>query len=286
MTMTGTLLSRVKRLLNRYDIRPRKGLGQNFLVDEQVLSRIVSAAEISAQDVLVEVGPGLGLLTRELAGKARQVIGIELDPRLAELLRREMADVANLTIVEGDVLDYPPAELLSRHAGGGTEFKVVGNLPYYVASAVLRHYLEAAVKPSLMVVTVQKEVGQAIAATSAKASLLSLSVQLYARPQVVTIVPPSAFHPPPRVQSIVLRLDTLPAPAVEVSDSEGFFSLVRAGFTSRRKQLRNSLAQGLKTTPEETVSLLNAVGIDPRRRAETLTLGEWRAIWEKRGTPA
>ena len=246
-----------------------------------MLSQIIAASQLSPQDVVIEVGPGLGILTRELARKARQVIAIELDPRLAELLERELATFANVTIVRGNALDFSPEELLNRHANAKMNYKVVANLPYYLASALLCHFVEAARKPSLLVVTVQREVGEVIAAASGKMRLLSLAIQLHARPQTVALVPPKAFYPSPKVDSLVLRLDTLPAPAIQVSNVESLFALIRCGFSSPRKQLRNSMAQGLSLPAEEVGSMLESISIDPHRRAETLNLEEWQKVWEK-----
>ncbi|MBI4187560.1 MAG: ribosomal RNA small subunit methyltransferase A [Chloroflexi bacterium] len=282
----GNLLAETRGLLRRFGLRARKGLGQHFLVDERVLETIVSAAELGPADVVIEVGPGLGILTRELAGRAGRVIAIELDGELAAILERTMAGFDNVTILNADVLAVAPGALLEEQrsespaaAAGPLSYKVVANLPYYITSPVLRHFLEASVKPQLMVVTVQKEVAEAIAAGPGQMSLLSVSVQFYGRPEIVGRVPARCFYPAPEVDSAVLRVRLYPEPPVTVSDVTGFFKVVRAGFAARRKQIANSLALGLGLPKAVALPLLKEAGIAAQRRAETLTLDEWARLY-------
>lgn len=270
-----SLLPQTRRLLRRFGLQARKGLGQHFLIDEEVLKRIVASAELSAGDVVLEIGPGLGMLTGELASKARRVVAIELDNKLAAVLKEMLASFNNVAIVNADILDLDPAQLIPKQTG----YKVVANLPYYIASAVLRHFLEASLKPKTMVVMVQKEVAEAIAAKPGRMSLLSVSVQFYGQPEIVDYVPAHCFYPPPEVDSAVLRIDLYPRPAVAVADEKGFFELVRAGFTASRKQIGNSLAQGLDMPKTEVLSLLAKANIISQRRAETLNLEEWGVLW-------
>jgi len=234
-----SLLAETKNLLRRSGLRARKRLGQHFLIDDDVQHQILSAAELTTDDTVLEVGPGLGIMTRELARKVRRVIAIELDDKLAAFLKHEMASLPNVTIINQDILKVDPASLLSEPE----PYKVVANLPYYITSPVLRHFLEAAIKPGLMVVMVQKEVAEIIAAGPGKRSLLSISVQLYGQPRIISQVPARAFHPSPEVDSAILRVDLYPKPAVAVDDTKSFFETVRAGFASPRKQLANSLAR-------------------------------------------
>jgi 16S rRNA (adenine1518-N6/adenine1519-N6)-dimethyltransferase len=192
-----------------------------------------------------------------------------------------MGSRPNVELVLGDILKLSPKELLGGRSGElCLPYKVVANLPYYITSPVLRHFLWSARKPSLMVVMVQKEVGEAIAATEGKQSLLALMVHLFSRPTIVRRVPARSFRPPPRVNSVVLRLDVCQEPAVSVPDIEGLFQVIRAGFSSPRKQLRNSLAVGLGLPTNDTVTLLSRAGIVQTRRAETLSLDEWKRLWE------
>jgi 16S rRNA (adenine1518-N6/adenine1519-N6)-dimethyltransferase len=282
-----TLLSQTKGLLRRLDLKARKGLGQHFLIDEEVLKVIAPAAELTPDDVVVEVGPGLGVLTKELARQAGWVIAVELDDRLAAILKRTLASVSNVTIINKNILQVDPAALLEEQKqklplakGKPLNYKVVANLPYYITSAVLRHFLEASLKPRLMVVMVQKEVAEAIAAKPGRLSLLSISVQFYGQPEIVSYVPARCFHPMPEVDSTILKIALYPKPAVVVKDVDGFFNLVRAGFSASRKQIANSLAQGLGLAKADVLPLLQKAGIIYKRRAETLALDEWQRLWQ------
>ncbi len=281
---TEPLLDKTKKLLRRFGLRARKGLGQHFLIDEEVLGLITSAAELTPNDVVMEIGPGLGVLTRELASQAGWVIAVELDNKLAAILGETLASFNNITIVNEDVLRIAPAALLqeqkpSRAISSPLRYKVVANLPYYITSPVLRHFLEASLKPQIMVVMVQREVAEEIAAKPGRMSLLSISVQLYGEPTIIGYVPARCFYPAPEVDSAILRIALYPQPAVEITDKESFFALVRAGFSASRKQIVNSLAQGLALPKAEAFSLLEETGIAPQRRAETLTLEEWTHLW-------
>lgn len=273
-----------REILRRYGLKPRKGLGQNFLVDRGALARIVAAADLSPEDTVVEVGPGVGHLTRLLSEAAGRVIAVELDSNLAALLRRELADRPNVEIVEGDILALDPAALADARATG-RPYKVVANLPYYITSAALRHLLEAQPPPALLVVTVQREVADRITASPGDMSLLAVSVQFYGRPRRVARIPAGAFFPPPKVDSAIVRIDVYPPEErpVQVADTQRFFDIVRAGFGQKRKQLRNSLAAGLHLPSERVEAALARAGIDPHRRAETLSLKEWEALYQAIG---
>ncbi|GAG33258.1 unnamed protein product, partial [marine sediment metagenome] len=216
-----SLLAETRRLLRQSDLRARKGLGQHFLIDGGVLETIISAAELKPDDVILEVGPGLGILTRELAQKAGGVIAIELDDKLAALLKQTLAAFNNVTIINGDVLKIKPASLLEERKLSPV-YKVVANLPYYITSPVLRHFLEAEAKPRMMIVMVQKEVAEAIAAEPGDMSLLSVSIQFYGEPRIISIVPAESFYPAPEVDSAILKIDIYPKPRVDVEQA-GFF---------------------------------------------------------------
>lgn len=272
--------SSAARLLRQFDIKPHKGLGQNFLISEGVLRRIIGAAELSEQDVIIEVGAGLGTLTRHLAQHAGRVIALEIDQRLLPVLRQTLDQYSSVRIVHGDVLAIEPEDLVSG------PYKVVANLPYYITSAILRHFLEAQAKPSRMVVTVQREVMERIMASPGDMSLLAVSVQLYGRPSIVTRVPPGAFYPSPRVHSAVLRIDLHERPIVEVDDVKRFFDVVRAGFAQRRKQLRNSLSQGLDLPVGRIVDALHRCGIDEKQRPQELSIEQWALLCQELSEPA
>jgi len=269
-------------------IRPRKSLGQHFLTDRRVLQRILAAASLSSTDTVVEVGAGKGVLTQALAAAAGKVIAVEIDERLCAHLRSRLASCPNVEPVCADILALSPDELLAR-AQASPPYVVVANLPYYIASAVLRHLLESARPPARMIVMVQAEVAQSIAAPPGRMSLLSIGVQFYAQARVIFYVPPRAFHPPPKVRSAVIRLDVRPKPAVAVDDRQAFFHLVQAGFAAPRKQLRNALALGLGIDPAAARTLLDTANIDPSRRAQTLSLDEWGCLyraWRGSGRPS
>ncbi|MEW6143255.1 MAG: 16S rRNA (adenine(1518)-N(6)/adenine(1519)-N(6))-dimethyltransferase RsmA [Chloroflexota bacterium] len=275
--------ARIKARLDELGLRIQKGFGQNFLIDRTILRDITAAAELSAGDIVVEVGPGLGVLTTELAAAAGRVVAVELDRGLAEGLRDEFRDRTNVTIVNGDILGLSPETLLEpyRMEVEASGYKVVANVPYYITSPVLRHFLEARWKPRLMVVTVQREVGESITAGAGDMSLLGAIIQFYAWPKIVRKVSARAFYPAPKVDSVVLRLDVYGKPPVKVADVDAFFRVIKAGFSARRKQLHNPLARGLVLPQTVVAEALKESGIDPMRRAETLTLKEWAIISER-----
>ena len=253
-----------------------------------MLKLITSAAELTPTDVIMEIGPGLGVLTRELARQAGWVVAVELDNRLAATLKQTLTSLNNVTIVNEDILKIDPSDLLQEQKARFPEsrYKVVANLPYYITSHVLRHFLEAVVKPELIVVMVQKEVAEAIVAKPGQMSVLSVSVQFYGEPRIISYVPAQCFYPPPEVDSAILQVALYSQPRVAVTDEKSFFELVRAGFSASRKQIVNSLAQGLGLTKADVLSLLEEADIVPRRRAETLSLDEWARLWQvftKRG---
>jgi 16S rRNA (adenine1518-N6/adenine1519-N6)-dimethyltransferase len=259
--------------------RPRKRLGQHFLTDRRILQRILAAARLSPSDTVVEVGAGRGILTQGLGQAAGRVIAVEIDEALCEQIRLRLAPYPNVAIVCGDILALPPEELLAR-AGASPPYVVVANLPYYIASAVLRRFLEAQAPPQRLIVMVQAEVAESMAAEPGRMTLLSVATQFYARTRILFYVPPRAFRPPPKVRSAVVQLDVRPQPAVAVDDREAFFRLVRGGFAAPRKQLRNVLALGLGLEPPTAEALLAAAAIDPQRRAQTLTIDEWARLYE------
>jgi 16S rRNA (adenine1518-N6/adenine1519-N6)-dimethyltransferase len=270
----------VRRLLREFNLQPKKGLGQNFLISEGALRRIVAAADLEPGDVVLEVGPGLGTLTRLLAQQAKRVIAVELDQRLVEILSQTLADFPNVEIVQGDILEMEPGGP-GGLSGLAPNYKVVANLPYYITSAVLRYLLTAKVKPQLIVVTVQREVAQRMIASPSQMSLLSVSVQFYGRPKIVAHIPAGAFYPVPKVNSAVVRIDLDESPTVAVADVDRFFEVVRAGFGQKRKQLRNALSQGLSLPASIVVEALRRAGVDEKRRAQTLSLEEWTRVTQE-----
>ena len=260
-------------LLKRYDLRPHKGLGQNFLQDPLALEEIVSVADIQPSDTVLEIGPGLGSLTRYLAVSAKEVVAVELDEHLLPPLRAILTPYRNVRLIQNDILKIFPKDLNLED-----DYVVVANIPYYITSAVIRHLLESTVKPRRIVLTVQKEVAQRICAGPGDMSLLALSVQVYGKPRIAAHIPASAFFPAPKVDSAVLIVEIYPAPLIDEDLLDAFFQLIKAGFSQKRKTLRNSLSAGLHISPADTVSLLMRANVDPQRRAETLALAEWSEL--------
>ncbi len=276
-------MTSIRDLIRIYDLDPKKSLGQNFLIDESHLARVVAGADLKLEDTVLEIGPGFGVLTQRLVAKAGRVIAVELDDRLITILRAQFVTNPKVTIVHGDILAFDPAELIADAQASNPQssistpqaYKVVANLPYYITSAVIRHLLEAAQPPRLAVLMVQKEVAERICAEPGDMSLLAVSVQFYARPKIVHHVPASAFYPRPKVDSAVLRLDVLPERPVPDIAADQFFRVARAGFSQKRKQLLNTISAGLHLAKPNVADLLERAGIDPKRRAETLSIAEW-----------
>jgi 16S rRNA (adenine1518-N6/adenine1519-N6)-dimethyltransferase len=262
--------------------KAHKALGQHWLVDKRYLRRIVEAADIGPEDTVVEVGAGSGLLTELLADVVPRLIAVEVDPRLAEKLQRRFTGQHRVTVLAADVLALPLGQILAT-AGAGPPYVVMGNLPFFIGTAIVRRFLKAALSPRWLIVTLQAEVAENVCAGLGRMSFLSVEAQYYAEPRLLFSIPGRAFRPPPKVQAAVVRLDVRPRPAVVVDDGEGFFRLVQAGFAAPRKQLANSLALGLRAAPIEIKKLLVAADIDHRRRPETLSLGEWSALYRAHG---
>jgi len=262
-------------VLKRHGLRADKSLGQNFLQDPFALEAIASAAEIKATDTVLEIGPGLGSLTRYLAAAAKQVVAVELDIDLLAPLRAVLAPYPNVRVVHGDILKLSPQKLITEK-----DYLVAANIPYYITSAVIRHLLESDQKPRRIVLTVQKEVAERICAKPGDMSLLALSVQIYGLPRIAARIPASAFFPEPKVDSAVLCVDIYPSPLIKAEFLESFFKLSKAGFSQKRKTLRNSLSSGLHITTTASEGLLKKANIDPMRRAETLSIEEWQTLCE------
>ena len=262
-----------KQILEAHGLEPKKSLGQNFLYDENILAQIVEAASVGPEDKVLEIGPGVGTLTHHLAQAAGRVVAVELDDRFLPVLEAELAHHNNLTLVHEDILQQDTA-----HWFGEEAYKVVANVPYYITGAILRHLLSGQGKPELLVLTVQKEVAERIAATPGDMTLLAVSVQFYGEAEVVREIKAGAFWPRPEVDSAILRVDLSRGPLLPLAEEEAFFRLVKAGFSQKRKQLQKNL-RGLGYKRPQIMALLAQGGIDGRRRAETLSLAEWLALY-------
>lgn len=279
----GAIRSGTQALLSRHRFRAKRSLGQNFLLDANLLARLAEAAELTRADSVLEIGPGSGNLTRELAQRAGAVVAVEADRDLAPVLAEALAGYNNVHLVWGDFLKQDLMalwELVPPGAGGAR--KVAANLPYYITSPILVKILTSQVLPKLAVLLVQQEVAERMLAAPGTRAYGSLSVlvQFYTEPELVLKVPPGAFFPPPEVWSAAVRLRFRPAPPVPVEDPAFFFRVVRAAFGQRRKTLLNALLGGLgpEVCREGLVAALERVGIDSKRRGETLDLAEFAAL--------
>lgn len=262
-----------RELLEQHNLLPKKGLGQNFLHDPNVLEKIVAAAELTPDDTVLEIGAGTGTLTEVLARTAKRVIAVEIDDRLRPILEEHLTVYPNVEVIYEDILAVDIPTLI-----GGSEYVVVANVPYYITSAILRHLLESTQRPRRLVLTMQLEVAERLIAKPGDMSLLSVSAQFYGQPRIILRLKPGTFWPRPEVDSAVVRMDTYANPPVDVPDEKTFFRVVRAGFSQKRKQLKNSLGNGLGIDTAVASDLLERSNIDPRRRPETLTLEEWAAL--------
>jgi 16S rRNA (adenine1518-N6/adenine1519-N6)-dimethyltransferase len=268
----------LQRRLRSQGLRARKSLGQNFLVVESVADAIIGAAELTADDTVLEVGPGLGALTEKLASAAGRVIAVELDQSLASRLGKKLGAYRNLSIVHADILQQDLSSLV-----GDQPYKVVANIPYYITSPILRFFMRAGRRPELMIIMMQEEVARDVTAQAGKMGFLAVSMRLFSKPEIILRVPAASFYPVPKVDSAVVKFNMLPAPALQVGDIDGFLELVHCGFSSPRKQLRNSLAIGLKVPAADAESILRRSGIDAERRPGSLSLEEWSVLYRAAG---
>lgn len=287
-------------LLKKYNIKPSKHLGQNFLTDKSALNKIISAADLSPDNIILEVGPGLGVLTLELAKLASKVIAVEKDRKMIEILRNVLSDenVKNVEIIEGDILKLLTS--LNRTAITGKadlnfqllnkllitsyqsqNYKVVANIPYYLTSPIIRKFLETENQPSLIVLLIQKEVAQRICAKPPKMSLLSVATQFYAEPKIIGFVSRKSFYPQPKVDSAIIRIIPKASEALislrmpSLASKENFFTVVKAGFAHPRKQLINNLSTGLNISREKTEKILLRSELKSTLRPSELSVDKW-----------
>lgn len=267
------MTSNPKHLMDLHALAPKKGLGQNFLHDPNTLRKIIDTANVAPGDTVLEIGPGTGALTQQMAllHPDASIIAIEIDQRLRPILEREVGDAPNVRVIYDDFL-----RLDVNAITGEGEYMVVANVPYYISSAILKRLLqEVNVRPTRLVMTVQYELAERICAEPGDMSLLAVSVQYYGQPHLVSKISNGVFWPRPDVDSAVLRIDTYPEPSVDSPDEKLFFRVVKAGFSQKRKQLKNSISGGLQLKSKVAAALLEEAGVDPKRRAETLTMDEW-----------
>lgn len=269
----------VRGVIKRYGLHLEKRLGQNFLIDPDALERIIRAADIQHDEFVLEVGSGIGNLTRLLADQAKKVITIEIDSSLIAPLQEVVKPFSNIQIIQGDVLKLD-LSLIIRETDPELPkgFLVVANIPYYITSALIRHLMECTPSPDRLVLTVQKEVAERICAKPGKLNLMALSVQVYGEPRIESVIKASAFYPSPEVDSAIVRIDIYPKSLIPDSQLPFFFRLAKAGFSQKRKTIRNALSGGMAWKKSDTEKTLIACEIDPKRRAETLSLQEWQRL--------
>lgn len=269
----------IRSLMHDHGIKPKKSLGQNFLVEATGLRKVIDAAAVQPEDQILEIGPGLGSLTVLLAQSAHSVVAVEIDKDLITALREAVKPYPNVKLIHGDILKQKPEDL-----GLEKGYLVVANIPYYISSAILRHLLTAAQKPARMVLTVQKEVAERVCARDGKHSLLSLSVHVFGKPRIAANISAGSFFPAPEVDSAVLVIELLPQPLIPEESLDLFFTLAKASFRQKRKTLRNALTGGLGLSSTQVEALLETAGLDPMLRAEALSLADWAALVQARKT--
>ncbi|HZX50079.1 MAG TPA: 16S rRNA (adenine(1518)-N(6)/adenine(1519)-N(6))-dimethyltransferase RsmA [Candidatus Paceibacterota bacterium] len=254
----------IKTVLQKHTIKPSRGLGQNFLVEDHIVQKMVVAASIQPQDTVLEVGPGIGTLTQELAKHAKKVVAVEKDAKMVEILKGTLAEFKNVEVIHGDALKTQVPK---------QTYKVVANLPYYISAPTIRKFLEAENRPQSITLIIQKEVAQRICAKPPDMSILAVSVQFYATPKIISYIKKTSFWPQPHVDSAIIHI--VPRKEKPDIDAQKFFSVVKAGFTHPRKQLLGNLSAGLKRPREHMETILRKNSIDPARRAETLSVQDW-----------
>jgi len=266
-----------------YGIKPSKRLGQNFLIDKNVVKKIIKAAELHSKDIVLEVGPGIGALTKEIAKKAGKVIAVEKDQRMVEILKKTLKDFKNIEIINQDILKFQITnyKLQINLKSKIQNYKLIANLPFYITAPVIRRFLESKYPPKEMVLIVQKEVAQRICSKSPKMNILAISVQFYAKPKIISYISKKSFWPQPKVDSAIVKI--VPQKKHKDVDVDLFFKIVKAGFSHPRKQLANNLTNGLalrlpnglKLNKQEVNDLLLKNNIKPSQRAETLAVQDW-----------
>jgi 16S rRNA (adenine1518-N6/adenine1519-N6)-dimethyltransferase len=266
---------KAQSLLKSYGIRPKKKLGQNFLVSQAALDQILKAADLGDKEQILEIGAGLGALTRELARRDHKIIAIEYDQRFIPILHDLLKPYANVRVIQGDILQLELKDIVAP-----PDYIVVANIPYQITSALIRKLVEAPYPANRVILTIQKEVAERIIAQPGDLSLLALSVQIFGKPLLRSQIPPSAFFPSPAVDSCILRIDMHPEPKVPVGDIDLFFRIAKAGFSQKRKKLRNAIAAGLQISTSDVEEIMLAAKVSPSQRAQELTLDEWKRICE------
>lgn len=288
--MNLTNIGELKDYFRARGLKPKDYMGQNFLIDKDVLGEIVKTADLKSTDVVLEVGPGLGVLTKELASRSREVWAVEKDSKLVPILKTELLGQNNIHIINDDILRFHASE----HIKG--DYKLVANIPYYLTSKLIQNFLESANPPKLMVMMVQKEVGERVIASVGELSILGISVQIYSDPEIVQIpdqvrdgfrdkkapliVPKTSFWPVPKVDSVILKI-TPNNKYPQIKDKKLFFRILKIAFAGKRKQIQNSLTNGLDLPKDEILSVLKDCNIDPMLRPQDFSIEDWIRLYAK-----
>jgi len=269
--MDLTSKKNIQILLKKYQTRPLKKLGQNFLIDKRVVKKMIEAAQLKPKEVVLEIGPGIGTLTMKLSKSVKKVIAVEKDPKMIEILKETLKDFSNIKIICDDIL-----KIENWKSEIGNSFKIVASLPFYLTTPAIRKFLEnVEIKPQQITLIVQKEVGQRICAYPPKMSILAVSVQFYATCKIVSYVSKKSFWPSPEVDSVILQITSLINTERKLINSDLFFRIVKAGFLHPRKQLINNLSQGLNISRDKIKNWLSENNIKYEQRAETLSIENW-----------
>lgn len=272
----------LKQFLKNHGLRPNFTYGQNFLVDEFVLRDIVDAAEVGRQDIVLEIGPGIGNLTRELAERAKFLLSVEKDPKFFPVLRSIKKDYPkNFRFEVSDFLEFDFVAALKNYAGENFKYKVVANIPYYITGKILQQLMYASVKPETITILTQKEVARNICAKAGDLSVLAISVQLFGAPKLVQVVQAKSFYPAPKVDSAILQISLDKKPKVELADEKKFFKIVKACFAGKRKQIHNTLVNNLRLDKNYVLQVLTELKIKPTARPQELSIQDWARLAEK-----
>jgi len=253
-------------------IKPIKHLGQNFLTDKNTVRKVMKTADLKPEDIILEIGPGLGALTQELAKKAKKIIAVEKDARMCQVLKEQLKDFDNIEIINQDILKFEIIKLFKNLKFKIKNYKIVANLPFYITAPVIRKFLESENPPQEMVLIIQKEVAQRISAQPPKMSILAISVQFYAKAKIISYISKKSFNPQPKVDAAIIKIK--PEKKYQANSAK-FFKIVKAGFSHPRKQLANNLSKELKLDKQKLSSSLLKMGINPSQRAESLSIQDW-----------
>jgi len=260
----------LKKLLEKYNVKPKKSLGQHFLIDKKVLKKIIQAASLSKKDIVLEIGPGIGTLTLELSPRVKKVIAVEKDKKMCQILKEVVRNAENVRVIRGNILKTNHLSLVP------CSYKIVANIPYYLTSPVIRMFLESPNPPQETILMVQKEVAKRICAKAPKMNLLAVCVQFYAKPKIVSYISKNSFWPRPKVDSAIIKITNIQQ--FDPSFANKFFKIVKAGFSHPRKLLVNNLAEKLKIDKQKTKKVLSKIGLDEKARAENLSIKDWEKL--------